>query len=76
MTSEKSQHCNLQSKHTFDICLYACILTYEFCSKCQYKVKNQSDVWQECFYLMKGNLEVHFDKDHYDIHATCVNLIL
>ena len=56
MISEKIQHCNLQSKHTFDICLYLCILTYEFCSKCQYKVKSQSDVWQECFYLTEGNL--------------------
>ena len=69
MISEKSQHCNLQLKHTFDICLYSCILTYEFCPECQYQVKNQSDVWQECFYLMKGNLEVHLDKKHYDIHA-------
>ena len=69
MISEKSQFCNLQLKHTFDICLYSCILTHEFCSECQYKVKNQSDVWQECFYLMKGNLEVHLDKNHYDIHA-------
>ena len=33
------------------------------------EVKNQSNVWQECFYLMKGNLEVHLDKKHYDIHA-------
>ena len=64
MISEKSQHCNLQLKHTFDI-----LLTYEFCSECQYQVKNQSDVWQECFYLMKGNLEVHSDKKHYHIHA-------
>ena len=72
MISDKSQHCNLQSKHTFDICLYSCILTYEFCSKCQYKVKNESDVWKECFYLMKANLEVHLDKNHYDIHATCI----
>ena len=70
MISEKSQHCNLQLKHTFDICLYSCISTYEFCSERQCKVKNQSDVWQECFYLMKGNLEVHLDKKHYDIHAT------
>ena len=69
MISEKSQHRNLQLKHTFDICLYSCILTYEFCSECQYQVKNQSDVWQECFYLMKGNLEVHLDKKHNDIHA-------
>ena len=30
---------HLQSKHSFDICLYLCILTYEFCSECQYKVK-------------------------------------
>ena len=49
------------------------VFTHAFCSKCQYKVKNQSDV---CFYLTKGNLEVHLDKTHYDIHATCVNLIL
>ena len=63
MISEKSQYCNLQPKHSFDICLYSCILTYEFCSECQYKVENQNDVWQECFYLMKGNLEKN-------IHAT------
>ena len=25
--------------YTFDICLYSCILTNEFCSECQYKVK-------------------------------------
>ena len=31
-----------------------------------------SYVWQECFYLTKGNLEVHLDKNHYDIHATCI----
>ena len=69
MISEKSQYCNLQLKHTFDIHLYSCILTYEFCSECKYKVKNQIDVWQECFYLMKGSLEVYFDKNHSDIHA-------
>ena len=70
MISEKSQYCNLQPKHSFDICLYSCILTYEFCSECQYKVENQSDVWKECFYLMKGNLEVHLEKNLHDIHAT------
>ena len=52
-----------------NIAIYSCILTYEFCSECQYHGKNQSDVWQECFYLMKGNLEVHLDKKHYDIYA-------
>ena len=26
-------------KAYFDICLYSCILTCEFCSECQYKVK-------------------------------------
>ena len=67
MISEKSQYCNLKPKHSFDICLYSCILTYEFCSECQYKVENQSDVWQECFYLMKGNLEKTLEKN---IHAT------
>ena len=78
MISEKSQHCNLQLKHTFDMCLYSCILTYEFCSECQYQVKNQSDVWQECFYLMKGNLEVHLDKKLYEIHliAQLLNITL
>ena len=30
---------HLQSKHTFDICLYSCILTDKFCSECQYKAK-------------------------------------
>ena len=69
MISEKSQYCNLQLKHTFGIRLHSCILTNELCSECQYKVKNQSDVWQECFYLVKGNLEVYFDKNHSDIHA-------
>ena len=69
-SSEKSQYYKLQLKHGFDICLYLCILTCEFCSECQYKVENQSDVWQECFYLMNGNLEVHLDKNLYDIHAT------
>ena len=64
MISEKSQYCNLQMKHSFDICLYSCILTYEFCSECQYKVENQSDVWQECFYLMKGNLEKNLGEKH------------
>ena len=24
------------------------------------------------FYLTKGNLEVRLDKNHYDIHATCI----
>ena len=24
------------------------------------------------FFLTKGNLEVHLDKNHYDIHATCI----
>ena len=38
-------------------------------SECQCKVKNQSDVWQECFLLMNGNLEVYFDKNHSDINA-------
>ena len=28
-----------------------------------------SDVWQECFYLMNGNLEVYCDKNHSGIHA-------
>ena len=70
MISEKSQYYNLQLKHAFDICLYSCILTDEFCLECQYNVENQSDVWQECFYLMKGNLEVHLDENLYDIHAT------
>ena len=69
MISEKSQYCNLQLKHIFDIHFYSCTLTHEFCTECQYKVKNQSDVWQECFQLMKGNLEVYFDKNHSDIHA-------
>ena len=50
-------------------CIYSYILTYEFCPECQHKVKNQSDVWQECFYLMKGNLEVHLDKKYHDVHA-------
>ena len=40
--------------------------------KCQHKVKNQSDIWQECFYLTKGNLEGHLNKNHHDIHATCI----
>ena len=44
-------------------------LRNQFCSEFQYQVKNQSDIWQESFYLMKGNLEVHLDKKHYDIHA-------
>ena len=64
MISEKSQHCNLQLKHTLLMHFGLRIL-----SECQYKVKNQSDVWQECFYLMKGNLEVYFDKNQSDIHA-------
>ena len=71
MISEKSQYCHLQLKHTFDmhLRLYSCIFTYKFCLECQYKVENQSDVWQECFYLMKAHLEIYLNKNHSDIHA-------
>ena len=41
MINEKSQYCNLQLKHTFDIRLYSCSLTYKICLECQYEVKNQ-----------------------------------
>ena len=61
-----------QSKHTFDICLYSCILRYEFCSECQCKVKIKVMSGKSVSSLQRVIWKSTWTKT-IDIHATCIS---